>query len=50
MIAQSGHVALIVPNFARSFKMQDIGIYEYLGDHRWRDHSDERYFYTGIWA
>lgn len=53
MIAQSGHIALIVPNFGRRFRMQDIGIYEYLGSHRWRDHSNGRggrFFYTGIWA
>ena len=53
MIAQPGHVALIVPNFGRGFRMQDIGVYEYLGSHRWRDHSGVRtgrFFYTGIWA
>jgi proteasome lid subunit RPN8/RPN11 len=37
MIAQSGHVALIVPRFARvPVKTEDLGIYEYLGDHKWR--------------
>ena len=53
MIALAGHVALIAPNFARDFSMKDMGIYEYLGDHKWRDHSGVRggqFFYTGIWA
>ena len=53
MIAQPGHVALIVPNFGRGFKMSDIGVYEYLGSHLWLNHSGGRtgrFFYTGIWA
>ncbi len=53
MIAQPGHVALIVPNFATDFRMRDIGVYEYLGSHRWRDYSGGkagRFFYTGVWA
>ena len=53
MIVQPGHVALIVPNFAHNFRMEDIGVYEYLGSHNWRDHSGARsgrFFYTGIWA
>ena len=53
MIAQPGHVGLIVPNFATDFKMRDIGVYEYLGSHRWRNHSGNRsghFFYTGVWA
>jgi len=53
MIAQPGHVALIVPNFATDFRMRDIGVYEYLGSHRWRDHNGGkagRFLYTGVWA
>ena len=53
MIAQLGHVALIVPNFATGFRMRDIGVYEYLGSHKWRNHSgvrSGRFFYTGVWA
>ena len=53
MIAQPGHVALIVPNFAMDFRMKDVGVYEYLGSHRWRKHSVVglgRFFYTGVWA
>jgi hypothetical protein len=35
-----GHVALILPNYARGrVEPGSIGIYEYLGDRRWRDHS-----------
>ena len=53
MIAQRGHIALIVPNFACDFRMRDMGIYEYTGAHRWRDFSGargSRFFYTGVWA
>lgn len=37
MIAQSGHVALIVPHLAqRRFQsLAGVGIHEYSGDHRW---------------
>ena len=53
MIARPGHVALIVPKFAVDFRLQDMGVYEYLGSHQWLDHSGDRagrYFYTGKWA
>ncbi len=38
MIAQKGHVALIIPNYARRlrFTLRGVGIYEYLGDGKWR--------------
>lgn len=37
MIAQPGHLALILPNMARPpIRLKSIGIYEYLGSHRWR--------------
>lgn len=37
MIAQPGHLALILPNMARPpICLKSIGIYEYLGSHRWR--------------
>lgn len=43
MIATSGHFALIVPEFARRVPaMGELGLYEYLGAHRWRDHSGRR--------
>lgn len=37
MIAQSGHIALIVPHFARRHfqSLAGVGIYEYCGNHRW---------------
>ena len=53
IIAQPGHIALIVPNFGCNFRMRDMGIYGYLGRHRWRDLSGpraNRFFYTGVWA
>ncbi len=39
MVGTAGHVALIVPNFARdnSFSLRGVGIYRYLGDHQWQD-------------
>jgi proteasome lid subunit RPN8/RPN11 len=40
MIAESGHVAIILPDFARcKRKPGGIGIYEYLGSRRWHNHS-----------
>lgn len=54
MVATAGHFALIVPDFAaRVPTVADVGIYEYAGAHRWRDHSgsgSSRIFYTGRWA
>jgi len=53
MIARPGHVALIVPNFGRRFRLEEMGIYEYRGAHRWSDHSrgtSRRFFYAGRWA
>ena len=37
-VAFSGHLSLIVPYFARknSFSLAGVGIYEYLGDHKWK--------------
>lgn len=43
MIALSGHLALIVPHFARPpVPIGSLGLYEYLGKHRWRDFSGDR--------
>jgi proteasome lid subunit RPN8/RPN11 len=40
MIPELGHVALIVPNFARQFSLPGkIGIYEFRGREGWLDHS-----------
>lgn len=37
MIALSGHLAMILPNFAVSpIAAEQVGFYEYLGSHRWR--------------
>lgn len=45
MIAQSGHLALILPNFARSpIAAEQVGFYEYLGSHRWRALGGRRLF------
>jgi proteasome lid subunit RPN8/RPN11 len=39
MMARAGHLALIVPNYARGnrFSLCGVGAYEYRGDQRWRD-------------
>lgn len=54
MVAQPGHIALIVPDFAaRICKPADLGIYEYAGEHRWQDRSGNqaaRFFYVGFWG
>lgn len=40
MIPQSGHLALIIPNFAdRDYEPGGIGQYEFLRPTAWRDHS-----------
>ena len=40
IIAEPGHLALIIPQFAAAARMPGgIGIYEYLGARQWRDHS-----------
>ena len=37
MLAQAGHVGLIVPHFAqKAVRARDVGVHEYLGDGRWR--------------
>lgn len=39
MIALRGHIALIVPNFARDGRgFQGVGLYVYQGSHRWSSH------------
>lgn len=42
MISEVGHVAFIVPDFARQLCIffRGVGVYEYLGKHRWRDVKD----------
>lgn len=40
IIAEAGHFALILPHYASAQVLPGhIGIYEYLGNRRWRDHS-----------
>jgi len=52
MIATPGHIAIIVPNYAeRGARVEELGLYEYLGSHEWNDHSGEgagRFFRIGI--
>lgn len=54
MVARTGHVAIIVPNYATRPLPSRLGVYEYRGEHQWRDHSasDARasFFYTGFWS
>jgi proteasome lid subunit RPN8/RPN11 len=54
MVARAGHVALIVPDFARPpVKLRHLGVYEYRGNHEWNDHTGRlltRFFYIGWWS
>lgn len=54
MVAREGHIAIIVPNFAvEPVRHDEIGIYEYRGNHSWTDRSPRKaggYFYTGLWS
>jgi hypothetical protein len=54
MIARSGHIAIIVPNFAQwPIPARDLGVYEYCGQHDWIDRNPAKapdYFYTGLWS
>jgi proteasome lid subunit RPN8/RPN11 len=54
MVAREGHVAIIVPDFARRPVAADLfGIYEYRGQHEWIDRSPVQrpgYFYAGRWS
>ena len=52
MIAEAGHLALIVPDFAGLKRLPGkIGIYEYVGGRQWRDHSSkgDAAFHVGWW-
>ncbi len=53
MIAEAGHLAVIVPNYATGKIMPgDVGIYEYLGSRQWRSFGrrGNRIFYIGWWS
>lgn len=52
MVANVGHVAIIVPNFARAPVVEAaLGIYEYSGNYEWKDLSGPSrrgYLYVGF--
>jgi proteasome lid subunit RPN8/RPN11 len=53
MVAREGHIAMIIPNFAQApVRFQEIGVYEYKGEHEWLDRTVKfpGYFYTGWWS
>jgi hypothetical protein len=42
VMPRAGHIAMIIPDFARrQTSPGGIGLYEYLGNGAWRDHSAE---------
>lgn len=52
IIAEVGHIALILPDFAGGVtRPGGIGVHQYLGNKRWRDRSRERPnpFHVGWW-
>jgi hypothetical protein len=54
MIAVSGHIAIIIPNFAQGALAPDeLGVYEYLGSHKWADRGGpgtEQFLHLGMWG
>lgn len=54
MVARAGHVAIILPDFARwPIRESRMGVYEYQGQHEWINRSPDRaqnFFYTGFWS
>lgn len=54
MIVRGGHVAIIVPNYARPpVSQSNLGLYEYQGGHTWTDRSGPSasgFFYLGLWS
>jgi hypothetical protein len=53
MVARAGHIAIIVPDFARwPIRRHRLGVYEYRGQHEWTDRSSRApcFFYTGFWS
>jgi proteasome lid subunit RPN8/RPN11 len=54
MIAQAGHIALVVPDFAqRATRAEDVGFHLYQGDHRWMSLfglDAKKFLYIGRWA
>jgi proteasome lid subunit RPN8/RPN11 len=51
MVARPGHIAIIIPNYARQpIRPRQIRIYEYCGQHEWIDRSPAKapgFFYAG---
>jgi hypothetical protein len=46
IVASAGHIALILPNFARGPCIPGgIGIYEYLGNRNWKTHTRDTSFF-----
>jgi hypothetical protein len=53
MVATSGHLAIIVPNFARwPIPRGQLGVFEYRGHHQWIDRRSpkSKFIYTGLWS
>lgn len=54
MVAQAGHIAIIIPNFGKwPILSRDLRVYEYRGQHEWIDRSPLKapgYLYTGLWS
>ena len=54
MVAQPGHIAIIVPDYAIApVHAGALGIYEYRGQHVWFDRSPRvqwGFLYTGFWS
>ncbi len=54
MVARTGHIAIIVPNYASwPIRKEQMGIYEYRGQHEWLNRSPShapRFFYAGFWS
>jgi hypothetical protein len=52
IIAQAGHIALIIPNFAEApVALLDVGIYRYLGGRKWQSvsrHKKHSFLAIGI--
>lgn len=55
MIARKGHLAIIIPNYARRpVKIPLVGLFEFSGNRQWKTLSDYRdpepYLYVAPWA
>jgi proteasome lid subunit RPN8/RPN11 len=54
MIAMAGHIAIILPSYARGrIRLDRLGVHEYLGDAGWRQHlgrAAKKNLYVGRWA